>query len=319
MTDHQFFARPLGLIGDVVHNWLPEELEQTSCPSCESVHSTKVGNRPDKLSIFQCSDCGLAFVNPQPTLVALKRYYANSYFEGAADFYAKDNYFEARSRSLVDGSLTGQEFVTPLIEPGKTTVLEIGSSDGALLLWLKNKGAARVQGIELDRKASEYCLNERKIPVFNGELQEFKGDAPFDLVLAMDLFEHVKSLKIFFKACYKNLNIGGRIIGLTPNFGAFKRWGMEWAGIHSNPEHLLYLDAESLKKASEAVGMRVEKIIYRGMPLKLKQYRHLSNTRGQRLLFNPDVVFHNSVQKMRTCFARSESKAEMLFILRKNQ
>jgi 2-polyprenyl-3-methyl-5-hydroxy-6-metoxy-1,4-benzoquinol methylase len=105
------------------------------------------------------------------------------------------------------------------VEPG-STVLDIGAADGSVARRLVERGC-RVVGIELDRTAAraaeEAC--ERLIigDVEALDLAEVLEGATFDLVLMLDVLEHLRDPVATLKAAAGRLGQGGRMIVSVPN------------------------------------------------------------------------------------------------------
>ena len=49
-----------------VEVWKKEELESVPCDLCGSRRLRKLYIRPDGMTVQECMDCGLAFLNPRP-------------------------------------------------------------------------------------------------------------------------------------------------------------------------------------------------------------------------------------------------------------
>ena len=76
---------------------------------CGSRDSHEAAIRKDGLVIKECSNCGLAFVDPRPSPRQLAQYYDVGYFNGAKDFFHGKDYCLERDKSIRTGAVTGYQ------------------------------------------------------------------------------------------------------------------------------------------------------------------------------------------------------------------
>jgi len=116
-----------------------------------------------------------------------------------------------------------------IIEPylvSKKEVLDIGCGAGSLSFYLANKGI-KAKGIDISTKAIKSCrLTARRLGLeknteFN-ELDFSKENIPgqFDLILCLELIEHLNNDKFAIKRIYDNLEENGTVIISTPSKNA---------------------------------------------------------------------------------------------------
>jgi 2-polyprenyl-3-methyl-5-hydroxy-6-metoxy-1,4-benzoquinol methylase len=99
-------------------------------------------------------------------------------------------------------------------------VLEIGCGAGETARWLRDKTGCRVSAIELNpavAKAAEEYLDE----VFVGDVQSIEVPKQFDLVLALEVFEHLTRQEDFLAKTMNWLRPGGRLLMSVPNVGHY--------------------------------------------------------------------------------------------------
>jgi SAM-dependent methyltransferase len=113
--------------------------------------------------------------------------------------------------------------ILPLIPEGTERILEIGCGRGVTAQFLKDALGCSVTGVELNpeiaREAREH-LDE----VLVGDVQSLRisqDREPFDLVLALELFEHLTEGEAFLQRARGWLRPGGAILLSVPNVGHF--------------------------------------------------------------------------------------------------
>ena len=123
----------------------------------------------------------------------------------------------------------------------KTRVLDIGCGSGFWANWLAQKGYEVVgvdpseSGIQLARNAYPKVRFEQMVA--DDRLCEQMGVEPFDLVISLEVVEHVYSPRQWASACFHALKPGGRMICSTPYHGYLKnlaislmnKWDWHWS------------------------------------------------------------------------------------------
>jgi 2-polyprenyl-6-hydroxyphenyl methylase/3-demethylubiquinone-9 3-methyltransferase len=99
-------------------------------------------------------------------------------------------------------------------------ILDIGCGGGLISEPLARRGGV-VTGIDPSEKnilsaTSHAAQEEIKIKYFASTIEEFNQDG-FDIVLAMDVVEHVANVKFFLQECIRKLTPGGILIVSTIN------------------------------------------------------------------------------------------------------
>jgi 2-polyprenyl-3-methyl-5-hydroxy-6-metoxy-1,4-benzoquinol methylase len=116
-------------------------------------------------------------------------------------------------------------FAIELLEPKSTdSVLNIGCFDGALEYYFLRGKVKHFQGIDLNesavtiakRWASELGLPTNTFQVSAGESLPF-GDASFDKVLCLDVFEHVADEQRVADEIFRVLKPGGTLVLSVPH------------------------------------------------------------------------------------------------------
>ena len=207
--------------------------------------------------------------------------------EQLADFYERD-YFEGK---LAYGYGSAQAAETDLIaQPlapvhewviGKYldaldphAILEIGPGLGGG--WIKRFAAGMprlLQGVEISALASER-LNAAGIPTFNGRIEDFHTDLRFDLVIAVEVIEHVADPVSFVAAIRDVLVPGGHLLLSTGNARSItaKRAGLDWYYLDP-PAHLSYFTDRNIAQLLQQAGfdeVKVRRYGFRWVELAMK-------------------------------------------------
>lgn len=282
--------------------WSSTELAaRIDCPGCGAPpDGSIVARRGDGLPLRACCGCGLLFVDPVPNPAALLLRYQNGYFSGAADFFCGQNYCEARDRAIEHGTVTGYREIEANFDLAGKSVLDIGCASGALLQSLSRLGTRRLVGIDVADEPLRFGRTRYGLDLRRAELAQ-AGFAPreFDLILMVDVIEHVTELDAFLCEAARCLADGGAIYISTPDAGGFCAAGDRWWHLSINYEHVHYLSRESLGLLARRHGLEVVKSWSEGYPVAPKQYRLSAMPRPLRLALEPHVAISNSLMRFR--------------------
>jgi 2-polyprenyl-3-methyl-5-hydroxy-6-metoxy-1,4-benzoquinol methylase len=221
--------------------------------------------RYKKAHLCQCRDCGFIFSQQIPSPEELVHFYS--------DAYDVTSYFspitEQRYEALLDS-----------LEPYRKTnkILDIGSGYGFFLEVAKRKGW-EVYGTELSDKTVKVCTS-KGIEMLKGEITNDSFESGmFDVIVAIELLEHINYPKEFVKQAKRLLRPGGKVYLTTPNFNSILRYRLkEKYNIIEYPNHLCYYTKKSLVKLFSDQGFRTERITTTGMSItRVKTSKGKSN------------------------------------------
>jgi len=237
----------------------------SNCCFCGSNHSKKIIDAQDyevdcetNFSIVKCSECGLCYTNPRPSMNQLLK-----------DFYP-DNYLCYNRKDEGEQNLLESFFSYRTNEPrlkliekhiakrtDEINILEIGCSDGYLLKYLKNRTQWNLYGLEPNIKISSNLKNiginiSHKLLCDSDYQCNF-----FDVIFMLHVLEHTENPFEELKNAYKLLKKNGALIIETPNIEAFDRkiFGPYWWGYHL-PRHLTHFSKSTLNSICAAVGFK---------------------------------------------------------------
>jgi 2-polyprenyl-3-methyl-5-hydroxy-6-metoxy-1,4-benzoquinol methylase len=133
-----------------------------------------------------------------------------AYTAAYADLYRRHWWWRVRERILLDRirDLLGELSKTPRI-------LDVGCGAGLFFDALEQFG--HVEGIESDPIAVEQSGQWRS-RIHLGDLDTFKANEPFDIILALDVIEHMDEPDVLLRHAGELLAPGGRILVTTPAF-----------------------------------------------------------------------------------------------------
>jgi 2-polyprenyl-3-methyl-5-hydroxy-6-metoxy-1,4-benzoquinol methylase len=138
-------------------------------------------------------------------------------------------------------------------------LLEIGCAYGFFLQEAARAGF-EVAGIELAAEAAEHARG-RGLNVTTGIADEVVLGklGSFDVIVLLDVIEHLEDPHGTLALCERHLNPGGVIVLTTGDFGslAARMTGESWR-LMTPPQHLWFFSAESMRRLAPSLGLRLE-------------------------------------------------------------
>lgn len=144
-------------------------------------------------------------------------------------------------------------------------VLEVGCGGGGTLAWLKNIGrAGHISGIEINPEAANIA-SSRLDMVYQGDADLILGDIDsesLDLVLCLDVLEHLVDPWQTLIRIYKLIRPGGQLIVSLPNVRHYSvvlpllfkgQWKYTQAGI-MDQTHLRFFSRDSALEMLQTAG-----------------------------------------------------------------
>lgn len=255
-------------------------IREKKCIVCQGVNSKvlffskdRILNTGENFSIRECVNCGLLFIDPQPSAQSLKKYYASDkYFayseSGKAGFfmtireYLIRNYYKRDILTKLLSFFVHNSFGMPsYVKDGK--VLDMGCGVGDILLLLRKIGF-KVYGLEIDKKAVTLA-REKGLDVKLGTFEAIEGykNNYFDTIRLYHVIEHLDDPVECLRIARRKLRIGGELIMSTPNARCLSRFifGRYWSSLDS-PRHLFIFSPASLSLLVHKEGFQVASIKY---------------------------------------------------------
>jgi 2-polyprenyl-3-methyl-5-hydroxy-6-metoxy-1,4-benzoquinol methylase len=231
--------------------------------------------------ILKCLECGHHYLSPVIEESLIKDYYNRI----NSEYY---DYIPTHARFYEDEKIL--KAVLTVKSTGR--VLEIGCGNGFLLNLFKKNGFDCV-GIEPSPKASEYARNVLKLNVINSFLSnETFPQKSFDIILLMDVLEHVYQPLELFNQCNRILNNSGIIVVLTGDISSLnaRLWKNKWC--YSNYwEHISFFNRTSIDFLLCKTNFKL---------LSYKKFNHTGSTLSNIYKFfihNPLMYIYNFILK----------------------
>ena len=136
-------------------------------------------------------------------------------------------------------------------------VLDIGCGTGFNLELARAAGVRDAVGLDLSAKALSFCRQRGLRQLVRGDAARPPfGDQTFDIVLALDLIEHVEDDRRAISGLWRVLKPGGRLIVFTPAFQFL--WSVQDRASH----HFRRYTAPELRTKLLDAGYAIDKLSY---------------------------------------------------------
>ncbi len=236
--------------------WDEKNLETVeSCPLCGATVIRFLIERGDKLPIYECLNCGFAFLYKRPSRQALATYYDGDYFQSSDTYQDYFNYAQA----IIDLGYCPRlhrlsRFLTDFREK---RVLDVGCAAGGTLALLQKMGAKTI-GIEISEAACEIARRSYGIEVIQSPLENVYLDKEsFDVIFMFDVLEHLENPSGALNQLFNALSPNGFLSITVPNFDLFFEKGKNWAGVQYYWEHLGYFRSKVLCDKLLSMGLEI--------------------------------------------------------------
>jgi SAM-dependent methyltransferase len=136
-------------------------------------------------------------------------------------------------------------------------ILDIGCGTGFNLEYLRQHGYSDVVGLDFSTDALIFCQSRRltRLTLGDGATPPF-GDSSFEVIMALDLIEHIEDDRSALQALARLLKPEGALIIFTPAFNFL--WGLQDEVGH----HYRRYTAPQLRRQLETSGLTIKKLTY---------------------------------------------------------
>ncbi len=191
-----------------------------------------------EVNIVACKDCSHKYMTPVIRQELMERYYSilnSEFYHSGKEVYNQNKKEYEDYTALIKG----------FKETGK--VLEIGCGNGFLLKTLENAGYA-CYGVEPSPLAFNYAKNDLGLQVENSFLAESSFyNEQFDIVILIDVVEHVINMQGMMEEVKKVLKPDGLIFIGTGNIGSLNaRLAKQNWGYFLSWEHVSFFNEKSI-------------------------------------------------------------------------
>jgi SAM-dependent methyltransferase len=242
-------------------------METVKCNLCGSDNYRVIYSMPDAhyfvdewFTVVECSNCGLGFVNPRPTISEISRYYPSCFYD----------YFDKKRDYHLHRYSTQAKFLPAIGSGDQRLLLDLGCANGDFPRFMQKRGW-KVEGVEV-------AENSKRITDFKVYTQEFT-DIPvheprYDAITAWAVLEHVHDPMAYFKKAYQVLKPGGIFVFLVTNFRSVSSRSLFLEDI---PRHLYFFSEEVVKEylaesAFELIQTNYSNKIYSMRPVNFLRY-----------------------------------------------
>jgi glycosyltransferase involved in cell wall biosynthesis/2-polyprenyl-3-methyl-5-hydroxy-6-metoxy-1,4-benzoquinol methylase len=203
--------------------------------------------------VVRCDDCGLAFLNPQPSDDELARIYDANYFLGSDSEAGSEAASELKQATA--GLYLSEIRRYHGLEAGR--LLEVGCGKGHFLVSAEADGW-QVTGVEFSPTACKIAQQQlQNGNVSCGELQQAGlASEQFDLCVVSDVIEHVRSPLDFLREIHRVLKPGGTLFIATPSIDSWSARFLRQKWMEFKAEHLTYFDRQTIQTALFKSGFR---------------------------------------------------------------
>ncbi len=221
-----------------------------TCQLCGS-ENVKILCRKPGFNILKCGTCAFIFNENWRVFSDTSKVQSDEFINEDRDAGKTENeqdlYSERFRRELAQ------------IEKYKTKgkLLDVGSCYGSFLRVAKESGW-QVYGVEIDKKAAEYCISDLGLDVYCGTLKD-RGfpENYFDVVTLFRVFEHIPDFHETLSIIKKILKPDGLLVMEVPDVGDMRRklFKQDWEMFRDN--HLWYFSKSTLKLLLGKYGFKI--------------------------------------------------------------
>lgn len=246
----------------------PHEL--SSCPLCgDPAFHERYRFEPARWipgRVVRCDGCGAVYKKPSADAKPLWDYYRDPTYRDLRYWSFDEPAARALQRIL--------DALVSVVGQGRSrALLEVGCGPGQFLQLAKQRGFD-VAGVELNADhAAEARDRTNGSQIFCGDFMTQPFTRRFDLVLMLDLIEHLPDPLAALRRCYELLEPGGYVVVYTPNHGGLTARIADLAhratgGSVAGPVieifdclHVVFFDVKTLRAALERSGFSVARVV----------------------------------------------------------
>lgn len=168
-----------------------------------------------KRNVLKCNTC--SFVQLEPKANEQERYVQSDNYK---NHYGPVPYRPSSCREIFDTYLSFQKDIIKEIESvlsDTKSILDIGCQTGHFLHALKGRIPTRI-GLELNADDVAFIRETLDFPVYEKPIETAHiTEAPFDLITAIQVLEHIENVDSFLEGIARNLKTGGHLYLEVPN------------------------------------------------------------------------------------------------------
>ncbi len=255
----------------------------------------------DRFTYNQCGACNALSIAPVPES-QLSTIYPTNYYS----FLPIETSLTARLKILLDRRLF-RSIMQPMVG-NELSALDIGGGSGWLLTQARKTELrlSYTMVVDIDSGAEIIARNSGH-DYFCGRIEDFDSSRRFDLILMLNLIEHVKNPVSVLAAAGRLLKPGGMILIKTPNYDSLDARlfrSTYWGGLHC-PRHWVLFTPKSLSRAVVAAGLQTHKIsLTQGAPFWAWSFMNQLHRFGLiRISSDRPMCYHPLIGSLQVFFA----------------
>jgi SAM-dependent methyltransferase len=235
------------------------------CPACAvETNHLRLWSK-NGCQILKCSDCGLGSAvahSFDPSSYYTEAYFDGTHRDGYANYLESEPVIRREFRHIISS-------LRRIIPCGK--LFEIGAAYGFFLA--EAKPYYEVHGVEIAEKAARFARSG-DLDVQSGPVTKdiFETIGPVDVIVMLDVIEHLEKPDLVLQLCSEYLKPGGVILITTGDFGSLfaQLLGKGWR-LMTPPQHLWYFTKQSVSQMARRFGLIPEKFEHpwKQVPLSL--------------------------------------------------
>lgn len=272
----------------------------------------------DEFTYFNCADCNAIFIHPVP-VDQLKKIYPPNYYS----FLNKSKNIVVRLKEWLDKQFFKK--ILTQIPAKEISVLDVGGGTGWILSMLQetDQRISFTQIVDIDSMAKNIAEGNGHA-YYEGTIETFNTDKRFNLILMLNLIEHVAYPLAVLQKAELLLRPGGTIVIKTPNTNSwdarlFKR--TYWGGLHC-PRHWIIFSEKNFRLLLQSTSLKIKTLNYtQGAPFwAFSIIAALHRKKIIRISSQRPIIFHWLFAPISAVFAvfdflrRPFAKTSQLFI-----
>lgn len=277
--------------------------KNTLCPICKSQHIDIWSKAKDleyltsdkEYTYYKCLNCTTIFIS-EFLVLKLNEIYPSNYYS----FLKKEKNIAVSIKEYFDKIYFKK--ILKRYDNKPINILDIGGGSGWIMDIIKSiySNVIISQVIDIDENA-KIIAEKKGHQFFHGPIEAFDSDTQFDLVLMLNLIEHISNPKETLIKIEKLLNTNGLVLLKTPNIESLDAnlyKNKYWGGLHC-PRHWILFSEKSFRKMVGKTKLNIAKIKYtQGAPfwtwsvlINWKKKGWVKITKEKPVVFHPMTPF----------------------------
>lgn len=206
-----------------------------------------------KFTYHRCRSCDCLWIDPVPT-GALDTIYPGNYYSYVSKATSPvDTFKSALDKRLFRGILQQ-------VAGDKLRVLDVGGGSGASLDLVRAADARISETVIVDLDAGARAKAESEgHTFFHGRIEDYDQRGSFEVILMLNLIEHVQNPADVLCKARDLLAPGGRLVIKTPNWRSYDQFlfrNQSWGGFHC-PRHWVLWTLPGFNAFARSCGFEV--------------------------------------------------------------